>query len=149
MVENNALNRPLLRHLRGVVLSISLGFLGGIICGAVILSLCGLSGRSGTTGTEYVGYWNIGLVLVGAMYGGPLGAVVGPLAYATLVRTTGFRAAVGPAMMGTIIGGFAGSLVRPLLGIPAGVAGFLVALLIVRYRWLGPPKGSIWTVGQR
>jgi hypothetical protein len=134
MIGNIALRKPLLTHIRGLVFSVLLGLFGGIICGATILSLCGLCGRSRTSGANYVGYWNIGMAFVGAMYGGPLGVAVGPLAYVTLVRTLGFKEAIGPAMLGTISGGFLGSLVNPLFGIPTGVAGFFIALLISRYK---------------
>jgi len=134
IMANNAFEKSSIRHVRGVFFSVVLGFFGGITCGAAILSLCGLCGRSQTTGAEYVGYWNIGLVLVGAMYGGPLGAIMGPLAYATLVRTIGFKKALVPAIIGTIAGGFAGSLVTPGLGVLTGIAGFFVALLITRYK---------------
>jgi hypothetical protein len=105
-----------------------------MICGSVILSLCALAGRIQTTGDNYIGYWEWGLLLIGSMYGGPVGAVVGPIAYVTLVRTIGFRQATAPAATGTILGGFVGSLVSPLLGLPAGVVGFFVALVIARFR---------------
>ena len=143
MVGNSTPKRALLRHSGGLAISVALGALGGMICGAAILSLCGLSGRSRTTGAEYLGYWDIGLVLVGAMYGGPLGAIMGPLAYATVVRTTGFKRVIVPATIGTIGGGFIGSLVTPGLGVPAGLAGFFIALVMIRYHiYSGWPRSE-------
>ena len=133
MIGNSTFGKAILWHTRGLVISVALGFLGGMICGAVILSLCGLSGRSGTTGCEYFGYWSVGLAGVGAMYGGPLGAIMGPLAYVIIIRKTGFKQAIVPATIGTIAGGFAGSLVIPGLGVPTGIAGFFIALFIVKH----------------
>jgi hypothetical protein len=124
------------KHVGGTLMSILLGGVGGMICGAMILSLCGLSGRSRTTGEEYVGYWNIGLVLVGAMYGGPLGVVLGPISYVLIVRNIGFMSAIIPAAVGTIICGYIGSIITPLAGIPTGVMGFFIGLLIARQRSL-------------
>jgi len=130
-------------YLRGLAISVLLGFVGGMICGAAILSLCALAGRIQTDGDNYFGYWEWGLLLVGSMYGGPAGAVMGPLAYATIVRTVGFRQATVPATIGTIIGGFAGSLVSPVLGLPTGVVGFFVALLITRLKYSHRNKEAV------
>ncbi len=127
--------KSVLRYLRGLAFSVALGTVGGMICGSAILSLCALAGRIGTTGENYVGFWDWGLLLVGSMYGGPVGAVMGPVAYATVVRSTGFRQATVPAMIGTIVGGFAGSLFVPLLGLPTGVAGFFFALVVAKLRY--------------
>ena len=135
--------KSVLKYLRGLASSAALGTIGGMICGSAIISLCALAGRIGTTGENYVGFWDWGLLLVGSMYGGPVGAVIGPVAYATIVRTIGFRQATVPAVIGTIIGGFAGSLFVPLLGLPTGVAGFFVALLIARLRYLDRTKEAV------
>jgi hypothetical protein len=132
MIEKDLRTVPWLKHALGLALSCAIGLLGGMICGATILSLCGLSGRSKTTGAEYIGYWNFGLVLVGAMYGGPLGAILGPLGYVAVVREVGFRSAMLPAAIGTIVGGFAGSLITPVLGVPAGILGFFGGLIYAK-----------------
>jgi hypothetical protein len=102
-----------------------------------------LAGRVGTTGENYLGFWHWGLLFVGSMYGGPVGAVMGPVAYATTVRTIGFKRATVPAMIGTIIGGVAGSLIVPLLGLLTGVMGFFVSLLIARLRYFHPNKEGV------
>lgn len=121
-----------LNHIQGTAFSIVVGLLGGSICGSVILSLCGLAGRSQTTGAEYLGYWSFGLAMIGAMYGGLLGMALGPVGYLIAVRRIGFRAATLPAAIGTIVGGFVGSLVTPGLGIATGTVGFLLGLLWAR-----------------
>jgi hypothetical protein len=131
MIEED-LSLAWVKYARGLASSIVVGFLGGVVCGAVILSLCGLAGRSGTTGADYVGYWSFGLALVGAMYGGPIGAIVGPLGYLTFVREIGFRSAMLPAAIGTVAGGFAGSLVTPGFGIPTAIVGFLIGLFFAK-----------------
>jgi hypothetical protein len=45
-----------------LLLSILLGLFGGSACGIVILSFNSLIGRSGTTGSEYVGAWDWGII---------------------------------------------------------------------------------------
>ncbi len=141
MTKQNWDTSSWLEYIGGIALSVVIGLLGGIVCGAVILSLCGLAGRSGTTGTEYLGYWNVGLVLVGAMHGGPLGAIVGPLGYVAVVHKTGFRSATFPAAVGTVAAGLAGSLVIPALGVVTGIAGFFVGLLFARFApWMSKSK---------
>jgi hypothetical protein len=97
--------RYVMKFARGLALSVLLGIVGGMICGSAILSLCALSGRIQTTGEDYLGFWNYGLLLVGSIYGGPLGAMMGPLAYITLVRNMGFKRAIVPAALGTILAG--------------------------------------------
>ena len=92
-----------------------------------------------STGENYIGFWNYGLLLVGSMYGGPLGAVMAPLAYITIVRNTGFKQAIVPAALGTILAGYVGSLLTPTLGVPTGLAGFFISLLIVRFRFSNRP----------
>jgi len=63
--------RTVPKHASRAVFSMVLGIVGGAICGAAILSFGALIGRSGTTGEEYFGYWNIAFVWLGVMYGGP------------------------------------------------------------------------------
>ena len=107
-----------------VFLSLLLGLAGGGICGAAILVFGAFIGRSGTTGTEYFGYWDPAIVPIGLFYGGLLGAIVGPLAYPFLVRKIGFQKAILPAFLGTVIGGFVGAVagvIRHNSGRPASL----------------------------
>lgn len=135
--------KSVLKYSRGLAFSVALGVIGGMISGSAILSLCALAGRIGTSGDNYVGFWQWGLLLVGSMYGGLVGAVMGPVAYATIVRTIGFKQATAPAMIGTIIGGFTGSLVVPLLGLLTRVGRFFVALMIARLRYSDRNKEAV------
>jgi hypothetical protein len=122
------------KHVRGVIFSTALGIYGGAICGAAIVSFGMLIGRTGSTGDD-IGNWNTGALGVGAMYGAPLGAIVAPIAYATLVRTIGIRQAIIPATVGTLVGGFAGTLILGTpLAVVTGVIGFFAALLWARLR---------------
>src|SRR5579863_10417058 len=132
MVDWSGLCKNAARHFLKICLAAVLGFVGGAFCGAAILSLCGLAGRTQTTGAEHIGYWHYGLLLVGAMYGAPTGAIAGPISYLLVLRTTGFKRAILPATAGTIIGGFAGSLYAPPAGWLTGLIGFFIALVIVR-----------------
>jgi hypothetical protein len=131
-MTNDTILRAIGRYARDLIFSLALGIYGGGLCGAVILSFIDLMGRSRTTGEEYLGHWSIGDAGVGFMYGAPLGAIVAPLAYVALVRAIGFRRAIIPATLGTIAGGIAGGVVHPLNAPMAGVAGFFIALLVVR-----------------
>jgi len=101
----------------GVFLSLLLGMAGGGLCGAVILSFGDLIGRSGDTGSEYVGYWT-----------------AGPIAYALVVRRIGFQKAIFPAFVGTIGGGFVGAIAGPPLAAITGILGFFAALAWVRIK---------------
>jgi hypothetical protein len=111
-----------------VLLSMVLGVVGGALCGAAILSFGDLIGRSGSTGSEYVGYWSTASVWLGFLYGGLLGTLVTPIAYVTMVRKIGFRKAFLPASSGTLLGGFVGAIVSPPGAVLAGVAGFFLAI---------------------
>ena|ERR1700722_7344907 len=125
----------------GVFLSLLLGMVGGALCGAVILSFGDLIGRSGNTGSEYVGSWSIETVWLGMLYGGFLGALVGPLAY-SFVRRIGYQKALLPAFLGTILGGFAGAVAGPPLAALAGICGFFFALSWKKSKLEGPSSGS-------
>jgi hypothetical protein len=122
----------------GILFSLVLGMAGGGICGAAILIFGAFIGRSGTTGTEYFGYWNPAVIPIGLFYGGLFGAFVGPLAYPFLVRQIGFKKSILPAFLGTIIGGFAGSVAGPPFAVLAGICGFFLALFWTRVRLVMP-----------
>ena len=116
----------------GVFLSLSLGMAGGGFCGAVILSFGDLIGRSGDTGSEYVGYWSVDTLCLGLLYGATFGLLVGPIAYALVVRRIGFQKAILPSFVGTIGGGLVGAIAGPPLAAITGIMGFFAALAWVR-----------------
>lgn len=130
-----------MKYAGSLAFSVVLGSIVGSICGAAILSFCALSGRSGTTGNNYIGFWDYGVPLVGSMYGAPLGAILGPIAYVAFVRRIGFKRATIFGTAGTILGGSAGALIVPGLGVPAGIAGFFIALIAARMSHSPPVNG--------
>jgi hypothetical protein len=105
-----------------------IGILAGAVFGSIFLSFGDLIGRSGNSGAEFVGSWDVADVWLGCLYGGIFGALAAPIAYLTLVRKIGLRKAFLPATAGTLIGGFIGALVGPPSAAFAGVAGFFIAL---------------------
>jgi hypothetical protein len=111
-----------------------MGIVGGGICGTGILSFGGLIGRSGTTGTEYWGYWGVDFIWLGVVYGGIFGAFVGPIAYPSLVRKIGFQKPILPAFLGTICGGFVGAVAAPPVAVLTGICGFFLALIWARMK---------------
>lgn len=119
---------------RGLVVSMLIGIAGGGICGPVILFFNAFIGRSETTGAEYFGYWQPWTLVIGLMYGAPIGAIVTPLAYPFLLRRIGFQKSLLPAFVGTLAGGFVGGVVGPFFAVFGGVFGFFVALLLARLK---------------
>jgi hypothetical protein len=113
---------------RGAFLSLLLGIVGGGLCGVAILVFGAFIGRSGTTGAEYFGYWDVAVAQLGLLYCGLFGAFVAPLAYPFLVRQIGFQKAVLPAFAGTLVGGLLGAVVGPPLAVLTGICGFFAAL---------------------
>jgi hypothetical protein len=78
------------------------------------------------------------------MYGAPFGAVVAPFAYATLVQAIGFKRAVLPATLGTLAGGFLGSVLGgPIIAQLTGIVGFFFALLLARIHF-GVVRRDSW-----
>jgi hypothetical protein len=114
--------------LGGVFLSLVFGIIGGGLCGAAILVFGGLIGRSGTTGTEYFGYWSVDIIWLGLLYGGFFGSFVGSLAYPFLIRKIGLQKSILPGFIGTIVGGFIGAVAGPPVAVLTGICGFLLAL---------------------
>jgi len=114
-------------------LSFALGVIGGSICGILILSFNTLIGRGGTTGSDFIGAWDWGIVGLGIMYGSFFGIALAPLGYIVFLRKIGVRKAILPAFLGTILGGFFGGLFGPSDAMVCGFSGFLISLLVL---WL-------------
>ena len=117
--------KVLLKTMYAALLGVVVG--GG--CGAAILSFGALIGKSGTTGTDYVGYWDVSLVWLGLLYGGFFGLVVAPLGYVLLARRVGIRRAFWPATTGTLIGGLLGAFGAEPLAVGTALGGFILGLL--------------------
>ena len=115
------------REIVGLSFSLLLGIVGGALCGAAILVFGGLMGRSGSTGEEYIGYWNIAEIWLGFLYGGFFGIIVGPIAYVATIRKIGFQRSLLPVFLGTLAGGFLGALAAPPVAAVSGIGGFFAA----------------------
>ena len=63
------------KFIKSLFLWTGAGVLGGWLCGSIIFSLTALMGMSGSTGTEYIGYWSPGFIFLGALYGAPVGII--------------------------------------------------------------------------
>lgn len=113
-------------------LSIIFGVLGGAACGIIILSFNSLIGKSGTTGAEYRGAWNWGVLGLGIMYGSFFGMLMAPLGYFIFLRKIGLRKGILLAALGTILGGCVGALRGPFEALCYGCLGFFLALGILR-----------------
>ena len=119
---------PLLLSLARLITATVLGILGGAICGVAILSFGDVIGRSGDTGSNYLGYWNTASVWLGLLYGGIIGVFVAPVGYIAMARKVGIRCVILPAALGTLVGGFLGSFGEPLLAAVTGIIGFFSAI---------------------
>ena len=128
------------RELSKFALAALLGIVVGGVCGAAILSFGALIGRSGTTGTEYVGYWSVDLVWLGLLYGGLFGVLVTPIAYLLQVRKVGITRVFWQATLGTLVGGFLGAIAGPPQALVAGIGGFIVGVC------LREPEVRVWRI---
>jgi ABC-type Mn2+/Zn2+ transport system permease subunit len=87
-----------------------------------------LIGKSGTTGTEYVGYWAPQHALFAAtIYGSPIGMLMCPIGYFLFLRHIPFFKALWVTALGTIVGGCIGALIGSPLAVLTGIAGFFCA----------------------
>ena len=126
--------------------SLPFGAIGGAVCGVVIFSFASLIGHSGTTGSQYVGAWNWGAIVLGVMYGGFFGLLMGPLGYIIFFRQIGLNKAIIPAGIGTIVGGCIGALNHIAAALFYGCIGFFLSLFTV---WLiSRIKGRSTTIEQ-
>ncbi|MGB7847481.1 MAG: hypothetical protein WBL63_17850 [Candidatus Acidiferrum sp.] len=110
------------------LVSAALGFVGGAICGGLILSFCYFIGRSGETPAAPVGTISQAALFNGALYGALLGAIAGGLAYYLVVFRAGFPKSLRYTFAGTLLGGFCGAWAAPPLAALTGMIGFFLAV---------------------
>lgn len=108
------------------LLMIPAGLFGGFVCGYIILSFGMLIGRSGTTGSEYPGYWTPAVWFDALIYGGLIGAIMLPLAYVTVLQKAEPTKSWVLIVLGTILGGAVGALISPPLAVVVGVISFFI-----------------------
>jgi hypothetical protein len=134
--------RPLLDRLRGVVatmrddgrtvaLTLPLGWVGGMLCGFLILLFGDYMARSGSAGSEYLGYWDPETAwFLARTYGSLVGALVAPAAGLSLlcgVPLARWSGLIAPVAAGTIAGGCLGALLAPPFAALFGCMGFWIS----------------------
>jgi hypothetical protein len=111
------------------------GAVFGTIAGAVMLALW-----IAAIGAFVAPVDDLAFVLTfGLVYGGQLGAVLGPIAAWLLMRHVPLGIAVGGTTLGTLASGGIGLIVggNPLVGMLWGMAGFGISAIALRLRY--PP----------
>ena len=109
------------------------GVIGGWFCGSIILSFGGLIGKSGTTGTEYLGFWTPAYLVLSIFYGVPLGVLsvmVMRLFFYNLDKCFLYDN-VWCLNIATIIGGMIGGFFDPFMAAILGVVFFVIAFIWV------------------
>jgi hypothetical protein len=120
--------RNLFRYIILLTATLFVGALSGWICGFIIIAFGHYIGRSGTTGTQYFGYWDPKSAWgLSEWYGKPLGQLMAPIGYFIFLQRTSLIRAWCVTMLGTISGGLLGALVGPPLAVLTGCIGFFTA----------------------
>jgi len=116
---------------RVLLAALPLGTLGGFLLGFLVLSFGGLIGRSGTTGSEFVGYLNPSVtVFEAATYGTLVGALALPAVWLAKLQQVRGRTLVlllSLAAGGTLAGGLLGALGSPPLAVVGACIGLFFA----------------------
>ncbi|HEY0016961.1 MAG TPA: hypothetical protein VGC13_11605 [Longimicrobium sp.] len=107
------------------------GALFGGLAGAVVLMLWAMQLEG-----VYAALSDPSILLMGAWFGGVVGAALGPLAAWLLMRHVPLWLAVGGTTLGTLAGGAVGMLLTgaPDLSMYAGMAGFTISAIALRVR---------------
>jgi len=108
------------------MLCFPIGAVGGALCAFVILSFGALVGRSGTTGCEYIGYWDSAYWGISCIYGGAFGFIGLPIAFLISMRDFSTCALIaeswkiaGTTILAGCIAAFAGPPFAALIAIAA------------------------------
>lgn len=110
---------------------LSIAGVSGHVCGFLILLFSFVIGHSGTTGTEYLGYWDPKSAWdLSSWYGTPLGTLLGPIGYYSFLRRGSLATAWLTTMIGTVTGGCVGSFGGPPLAALTGCAAFFITCFI-------------------
>lgn len=123
----------LLQVIRNVwlfIFTLFVGACGGWLCGTIILTFGGYIGRSGSTGLEYVGYWNPGYASwVASWTGLPIGAIFFCIAYCVMLRNVNWLKILLITGCATVFSGCIGAFVSPILAVWTGCVGFYTSCL--------------------
>lgn len=86
------------------------GVFGSIFCGFIVISFGFYIGKSGSTGLEYIGFWNPKYALFLAItYATPLGLLFCPTGYFLFLQRISLFKAVWITTLSTLIGGCIGA----------------------------------------
>jgi hypothetical protein len=126
-----SVGRKWVQRTRVLLGALPLGTLGGFLLGFLVLSFGDLIGRSGTTGSEFVGYMNPrDTAFEAAAHGTLVGALALPAVWLAELHRVRGRALVlvlGLAAGGTLVGGLLGALGSPPLAVVGGCIGLYFA----------------------
>lgn len=102
-----------------------LGACGGALAGWLFFVVFDFLGKSGTTGTEYFGYWNPqGSWFDATVYAAPLGGILLPLGYGIFLRRLPFPHSLFRPSLGVLCGGLIGAAFGPWEALFWGIVGF-------------------------
>lgn len=124
------------------ILAVTVGLIvAGAVFGTITGALTLLAWTMGTSGIHSIVEDTLFALLLGAWFGGTLGAVLGPIAAWLLMRHVPLGLAVGGTMLGTLAGGGIGLLVAadPVAAMFYGMAGFGITAVGLRIRF---PRGD-------
>ncbi|MEI8291025.1 MAG: hypothetical protein WCH99_16290 [Verrucomicrobiota bacterium] len=116
---------------------LAIGAAGGTICAAVILSFGGLIGRSGDTGSEYVGYWSPAYLVLALFYGSLVGMIFYPIGRELFLSGFSSRElfiAAGKIAIITIVFGCIGAFRNQFAALLFGILGFYAGCFLFRNR---------------
>lgn len=117
------------RHGAKALALLAAGFAAGSVLAFVFISAGNYVGRSGSTGSEYWGYWDPASTWWFAWHhGGPLGALLLPVGYYRYLRRPRRRSLLHTGLVAaavTLAGGVLGSLILAPLSAFSGSAAFL------------------------
>jgi hypothetical protein len=113
------------------------GWIGGWMLATLVLSFIAIIGKLGDTGSNYIGYWNIGIIGLGLIYGSPIGVVI-TLVMRIILNKIPFTDFIficsksgGIAFVLGCVGGWLGK--GPLSAAPACIISFIISALIIGY----------------
>lgn len=109
-----------------------IGLCGGLIAGFIILSFGFYIGKSGSTGNEYIGFWDPEYALwLASWIGAPIGGISFLVAYYAMLRGISWGRILIATLSGTVLGGGIGAFNNLWVAAMLGVAGFWTACFML------------------
>ena len=119
-----------IQSLGNFLASYPVGIAGGAFCAFFILSFGALIGRSGTTGCEYIGYWEPAYIILSVIYGGLFGLLGYPISFILFFRKLEVFTLLRISLRiggWTILSGCIGATASPPLAVLTAFTGFFIA----------------------